>query len=65
MVCVSEWMIVPFIETGNTGELDVDLEKKMQDISFGNIELEKPLKYPSGKVAGEIGYESLKLKKEI
>lgn len=42
-------MMVPFIEAGNTGGLDLDLEKEMQDISFWNTELEKLLKYPSGK----------------
>lgn len=34
MVCVPEWMMIPFIETGNTGELDIDLEREMQDIGF-------------------------------
>ena len=42
-------------ETGNTGELDLGVERKMQDNSFGNIESEKPLKYPSGKAEGKIG----------
>ena len=27
----------------------------MQDISLGNIELQKALKYPSGKAEGKIG----------
>lgn len=40
--------------------------EKMQDISLGNIELEKPLKYPSGKAeGGKIGYTGLEFRREI
>ena len=28
MVCVSEWMMVSFIETENTGEQDLNVERK-------------------------------------
>ena len=38
--------------------------EKMQGISFGNIELEKPLKYPSGKVEEDVGHTGLELRRK-
>lgn len=58
-------MIMPFTKTGNTGELGQGLKRKMQDTSFGNTELEKSLKYPSGNVKENIVYTGLELRRKI